>query len=45
MEGKLNFSLASSPYFTTLRDIWKSTPKQIGVQKVSTKGVIQTPNN
>lgn len=28
-EGKLNFSLGSSSYFTTLRDIWKSTHEQV----------------
>lgn len=43
--GKLNFSLGSSSYFTTLRDIWKSNYEQVGVLEVSTEGVTQRPNN
>lgn len=45
IEGKLNFSLSSSSYFTTLRDFWKSTHGQVGVLEVGTKGFTQRPNN
>lgn len=45
LKGKLNSSLGSSSWLTTLKENWKITQEQLGVLEASIKGIALRPSN